>query len=108
MVRTNQPLVERMALIFHDWFATSNAKRLQSPADDRPVEPLPRPLLRLLPRPLRAVTVDPAMLQWLNGNENTKWAPNENYAREMMELFTLGADRGAYSRGRHPRSRPGR
>ncbi len=37
------------------------------------------------------------MLQWLNGAENRKCAPNENYAREMMELFSLGADRGAYS-----------
>ena len=45
----------------------------------------------------KAVTIDPAMLQWLNGNENNKWAPNENYAREMMELFSLGADRGAYT-----------
>jgi uncharacterized protein (DUF1800 family) len=45
----------------------------------------------------RAVTVDPAMLQWLNGNENYESAPNENYAREMMELFSLGADRGAYT-----------
>ena len=33
------------------------------------------------------------MLQWLNGNENRRQAPNENYARELMELFTLGADR---------------
>jgi uncharacterized protein (DUF1800 family) len=45
----------------------------------------------------KAVTVDPAMLQWLNGDENVKGAPNENYAREMMELFSLGADRGAYT-----------
>jgi uncharacterized protein (DUF1800 family) len=37
------------------------------------------------------------MLLWLNGTENRKDAPNENYGREMMELFTLGADRGAYS-----------
>ncbi len=40
------------------------------------------------------------MLQWLNGNENRRGAPNENYARELMELFTLGADRSptpAYS-----------
>ena len=43
---------------------------------------------------LLAVTRDPAMLLWLNGSENTKWAPNENYARELMELFTLGAGRG--------------
>ena len=37
---------------------------------------------------------DPAMLIWLNGIENSKWSPNENYARELMELFTLGASRG--------------
>ena len=40
------------------------------------------------------VTRDPAMLLWLSGSENTKESPNENYARELMELFTLGADRG--------------
>jgi uncharacterized protein (DUF1800 family) len=40
------------------------------------------------------MTKDPAMLLWLSGTENTKWSPNENYARELMELFTLGAGRG--------------
>ncbi len=40
------------------------------------------------------VTTDPAMLVWLSGNENEKEAPNENYGREMMELFTLGAANG--------------
>ena len=34
------------------------------------------------------------MLLWLSGTDNTKWSPNENYARELMELFTLGAGRG--------------
>ena len=53
MVRSDQPLVERMALVFHDWFATSEGRRLQAAADDRPVEPLPGRLLRLLPRPLQ-------------------------------------------------------
>ncbi len=37
------------------------------------------------------------MILWLNQNENSRWNPNENYARELQELFTLGADRGAYS-----------
>ena len=37
------------------------------------------------------------MLIWLNGVDNNKWNPNENYAREMQELFSLGADRGAYT-----------
>ncbi len=46
---------------------------------------------------LVAVTRDPAMLLWLSGTSNTKYSPNENYAREVMELFTLGADRGAYT-----------
>ena len=34
------------------------------------------------------------MLLWLSGTQNTKWSPNENYGRELMELFTLGAGRG--------------
>src|SRR3712207_7996761 len=43
------------------------------------------------------VTTDGAMLIFLNGTENRRGRPNENYARELMELFTLGADRGAYT-----------
>jgi hypothetical protein len=97
MVRTSQPLVERMTLILHDWFATSNANisKTQQMIDQSNLfrSRCFGSFLDLF----EAVTVDPAMLQWLNGNENYKWAPNENYAREMMELFSLGADRGAYS-----------
>ena len=37
------------------------------------------------------------MLVFLDGIYNDKYEPNENYAREMMELFSLGADRGAYT-----------
>jgi Protein of unknown function (DUF1800) len=97
MVRSNQPLVERMALVFHDWFATSQAN-VSKPQQMIDQSNLFRSacfgsFLDLF----KAVTVDPAMLQWLNGVENVKSAPNENYAREMMELFSLGADRGAYS-----------
>ena len=43
---------------------------------------------------LLLVTEDPAMLMWLSGASNNKYVPNENYAREMMELFTLGAGNG--------------
>ncbi len=38
----------------------------------------------------KLVTIDPAMLRYLNGNQNTNTAPNENYARELLELFTIG------------------
>ena len=97
MVRSDQPLVERMALVFHDWFATSldGVSKQQQMIDQSNLfrSACFGSFLDLF----KAVTVDPAMLQWLNGNENRKGAPNENYAREMMELFSLGADRGAYS-----------
>jgi uncharacterized protein (DUF1800 family) len=38
----------------------------------------------------KSTTIDPAMLRYLNGNQNTKNQPNENYARELLELFTIG------------------
>jgi uncharacterized protein (DUF1800 family) len=43
------------------------------------------------------VTKDPAMLLWLSGTDNTKDYPNENYGRELMELFTIGAGRHGYT-----------
>jgi len=98
MVRSDQPLVERLALVFHDWFATSQ-DGVSKPQQMIDQSNLFRAYgLGSFLDLFKAVTVDPAMLQWLNGAENTKSAPNENYAREMMELFSLGADRGACSR----------
>ena len=97
MVRTSRPLVERMALVWHDWFATSN-----SGVGSQKLMLAQNGLFRSrglgsFHRLLLDVTKDPAMLLWLNGTDNSKDAPNENYGREMMELFTLGADRGAYT-----------
>ena len=39
---------------------------------------------------VKKMTIEPAMLRYLNGNQNTKFNPNENYARELLELFTIG------------------
>lgn len=39
---------------------------------------------------VKAITIDPAMLRYLNGDTNTKGSPNENYGRELQELFTIG------------------
>ncbi|MEZ5044581.1 MAG: DUF1800 family protein [Saprospiraceae bacterium] len=39
---------------------------------------------------IKKITIDPAMLIYLNGNQNKKGSPNENYARELLELFTIG------------------
>ncbi len=94
MVRSSRQLVERMTLNWHDWFATSRAGVDSSQLMRRQNELLRRNALGSFRKILTGITRDPAMLLWLSGSENTKWAPNENYAREMMELFTLGANRG--------------
>jgi uncharacterized protein (DUF1800 family) len=94
MVRTSRPLVERMALVWHDWFATSNAGVNSQRLMLNQNELFRRTGLGSFRTLLENVTRDPAMLLWLNGSDNSKWSPNENYAREMMELFTLGAGRG--------------
>lgn len=97
MVRTDQPLVERMALVWHDWFAC------QSDHAGGPQLMLPQNQLfrRLALGSFEELVVevgrDPAMIVWLNLDENARWSPNENYARELVELFTLGAGRDAYS-----------
>lgn len=93
MVRTRAPLVERMTLVLHDWFATSVAN-VEARLMLKQNATLRAHALGAFPALLTAMTRDPAMLMWLNGNENAKGAPNENYAREMLELFTLGAGRG--------------
>lgn len=92
MVRSDQPLIERMTLSWHDWFATAEVGQAQLNIDQS--ELFRRRALGSFADLLADVTVDPAMLIWLSGNENTAEGPNENYAREMMELFTLGADGG--------------
>ncbi len=97
MVRSDQPLVERMALVFHDWFATSNAGVSKQQQMINQSNLFRSACFGSFLDLFKAVTIDPAMLQWLNGNANNKYAPNENYGREMMELFSLGADRGAYT-----------
>jgi hypothetical protein len=97
MVRSDQPLVERMTFIWHDWFATSNEKvgDQQRMLDQNQL--LREAALGSFQDLFMAVTRDPAMLVFLDGIYNARWDPNENYAREMMELFSLGADRGAYT-----------
>ena len=97
MVRTSKPLHERMTLVWHDWFATSRDGVGPAKLMLRQNQLFRRVGLSSFPGLLAEVTRDPAMLLWLSGVDNEKGSPNENYARELMELFTLGADRGAYT-----------
>jgi uncharacterized protein (DUF1800 family) len=94
MVRTTRPLQERMTLVWHDWFATSRDGVGSARLMIRQNRLFRRHALGSFSALLHEVTRDPAMLLWLSGVDNTRDAPNENYARELMELFTLGAGRG--------------
>ena len=94
MARTSRPLVERMTLVWHDWFATSLAGVSSQSLMLEQNRLLRRYALGSFPNLVREITKDPAMLLWLSGTQNTKASPNENYARELMELFTLGAGNG--------------
>ena len=94
MVRTRRPLVERMTLVWHDWFATSNAGVGSQKLMLAQNRLLRRNALGRFDRLLVEITANPAMLLWLSGTDNRKGAPNENYGRELMELFTLGEGNG--------------
>ncbi len=97
MIRSDQQLVERMTFIWHDWFANSNEQ-----VDSQKLMLEQNGLFReqalgSFHDLFLAVTVNPAMLVFLDGIYNEAGNSNENYAREMMELFSLGAERGAYT-----------
>jgi uncharacterized protein (DUF1800 family) len=95
MVRTNRPLIERMTLVWHDWFATSQDEVGEARLMIGQNNLFRRRALSSFKSLLLDVTKDPAMLLWLSGSGSSKDAPNENYGRELMELFTLGV--GNYS-----------
>jgi Protein of unknown function (DUF1800) len=90
MLQGGHPLREKMTLFWHNHFATSLAK-VQSPSLMFGQNCLLRKyaLGRFGPM-LQAISRDPAMMVWLDSNSNIKGKPNENYARELMELFSLG------------------
>ena len=97
MVRSGHQLVERLALVFHDWWATTNDAVGSNEMMLDQTNVFRAHGLGSFREMTRAMTVDRAMLVFLNGIDNRRRAVNENYARELMELFTLGADRGAYT-----------
>lgn len=81
-------LREKMVLFWHNHFVTADA----------PIAKMTYQYVQLLRNNafgnfktlVEEITVNPLMLRYLNGNENNKNAPNENYARELLELFTIG------------------
>ncbi|MFM0336571.1 DUF1800 domain-containing protein [Paraburkholderia fungorum] len=90
MASTPSPLTERMTLFWHNHF-TSGQDKVQYPQQMALQNMLlRRDALGNFGELLHDVAKDPAMLQYLDGASNRKGKPNENFAREVMELFTLG------------------
>lgn len=110
LVHTERPLQEKMALFWHNHFATGfgkiagqigafgasralAAKPIEDPASVRgQLELFREHGLGNFRDLLLEVSQDPAMVAWLDGDTNLKEKPQENYARELMELFTIGVD----------------
>jgi hypothetical protein len=95
MINTPHPLQEKIALFWHNHFATAVPKVYNARFMFDQVELFRRKGLGSFRELLVAVGRDPAMLIWLDGKDSRKGKPNENYGREVMELFTLGV--GHYS-----------
>jgi uncharacterized protein (DUF1800 family) len=90
MLFSPDPLGERLTLMWHNHFATSNLK-IENLVLMRRQNEIFREYARApFGDLLRRVVKDPAMLEWLDASANRKEHPNENLAREIMELFTLG------------------
>jgi uncharacterized protein (DUF1800 family) len=90
MFLTPAPLREKMTLFWHNHFATSNFKVKSIDLMQTQNQLLRTQALGKFGDLLLAISKDPAMLVYLDSNSNVKGKPNENYAREVMELFSLG------------------
>jgi len=94
MVHSRRPLEEKMTLFWHGHFATANYKVDSAPRMWAQNQTFRRFGLGSFRTLLGQIARDPAMLVWLDGSQNRVGAPNENFARESMELFTLGRGNG--------------
>jgi uncharacterized protein (DUF1800 family) len=92
MAKTSYPLLEKISLFWHGHFAT----QISNPYFDQLLlNDIRTNALGNFGDMLKIVSKSPSMLQFLNNQQNRKQHPNENFAREVMELFTLG--RGNYT-----------
>ena len=90
MITTNHPLEEKLALFWHGLFATGYAKLNQARALLNQVDMFKRTGFGSFRDILIELSKDPAMIIWLDNNDNHDGAINENYGRELLELFSMG------------------
>ena len=90
MISTSCPMEEKIALFWHGLFATGYAKLNQARSLLNQVDMFRRSGLGSFEDLLVELSKDPAMIVWLDNNENHGSAINENYGRELLELFSMG------------------
>jgi uncharacterized protein (DUF1800 family) len=95
MVNTQRPLEEKMVLFWHQLFATGNSKVDNPPEMTQQIATFRRHALDTFPNLLVELAKNPAMIYWLDNNGNHRGAINENWGRELLELFSMGV--GNYS-----------
>ncbi|MDP6580051.1 MAG: DUF1800 domain-containing protein [Vicinamibacterales bacterium] len=95
MLTTRRPLEEKLTLFWHGHFATGNGKVRDTRMMFRQNEMLRANAAGSFRDLLVGILTDPAMLVYLDNGENRKGHPNENFGRELLELFTMGV--GNYS-----------
>ena len=95
MVNTQRPLEEKLALFWHQLFATGNSKVDNPPEITQQIAMFRRQALGSFRDLLVELAKNPAMIWWLDNNGNHSGAINENWGRELLELFSMGV--GNYS-----------
>ncbi len=95
MITTRNPLEEKIALFWHGLFATGYTKLNQGRSLLNQIDMFRRRGLSSFPELLVELSKDPAMIIWLDNNDNHTGAINENYGRELLELFSMGI--GSYT-----------
>ena len=90
MATTNAPLQEKMTLFWHGIFATGYPKVIHGKALSDQTRMFRRYGMGSLRTLLVELSKDPAMIIWLDNQDNHKGATNENYGRELLELFSMG------------------
>ena len=90
MITTKRPLEEKMTLFWHHIFATSHSKMNRNPQMEKQLRMFRRNALGDFRMILTDLAKDPAMIYWLDNHENHNGAPNENFGRELLELFSMG------------------
>ena len=95
MVTTKAPLIEKMTLFWYAIFATGYPKVIHGKVLSNQIEMFRRNCMGTLDDLLVQLSKDPAMIIWLDNQENHNGSINENYGRELLELFSMGV--GNYS-----------